>query len=91
MIDETIEEVRSRRNYYRDNYRRFSRALMVSLIIILFLFFTIVYLAATRGQPAYYASSSSGLLQQIGPAPVGTHLPAPAEDQLVNTQPAPTT
>ncbi len=79
MFAEELERVKQRKNFYRDNYRRFLYVLMICLIIIAALLAGILSLWTIYKVPSYYATSTDGKLWQIEPAKWGARLPEPAQ------------
>jgi cell division protein FtsI/penicillin-binding protein 2 len=82
MSNETIDVVKARKYFYRDNFRRLSNVLMVVLVIILFLILAIVYIALTRSEKYYYATSYISELTVLKPVKRGTGLPNPEKDPI---------
>lgn len=66
-MHETIEQVKARKYFYRDYYRKASTVLIGVLLLIAILSIAIVYLYGQRTIPAYYATSSDGKLVPLSP------------------------
>lgn len=67
MISNYLEAIRSRKNFYRDNYRRATSALLVMMIIICCLIVAIIYVYFTQPPKDYYASNNAGGLAKLTP------------------------
>lgn len=67
-----LEHVKQRKNYYRDNFRRLLRFLIISFVIIIFLLIANLYILFNLPAPTYYASSSSGQMMELFNVPRGT-------------------
>ncbi len=67
MVDDAVELVRLRNNFYRDNYRRLVSALLVLLVIIVMLIGTIFYQIINRPEPRYFATTVDGRIMQLFP------------------------
>lgn len=67
-----LAEVRERKNFYRDYYRKGVRLLWVAMMIILLLILAIILLKALRSYPPCYVNSSAGQIELI---PTYTTLP----------------
>jgi len=67
MVDDAVELVRLRNNFYRDNYRRLVLSLTILLLIITFLIGTIFYQIYNRPEPKYFATTSDGRIMQLFP------------------------
>ena len=66
-MHQTIEQVKARKYFYRDYYRKASTALIGILLLIALLSSVIIYLYMQRTIPAYYATSSDGKLVPLSP------------------------
>lgn len=77
MADESLELVRLRNNFYRDNYRRVVGALLILLIINITLVGMIFYQIVNRPEPKYFATSADGRITQL--YPLDMPMIAPAE------------
>lgn len=84
MIHDILEEIKTRKNFYRDYYRLFSRSLYICFAIIILELALIIVLYAFQGTSSYYASSSDGGLTRIYTSPWGTKLKDPDPSLLVN-------
>lgn len=67
MVDDAVELVRLRNNFYRDNYRRLVGALLFLLMIIVMLIGTIFYQIINRPDPKYFAATVDGRIMQLFP------------------------
>ncbi|MEM1243237.1 MAG: hypothetical protein AAGG80_00280 [Pseudomonadota bacterium] len=87
MQGRTIDEVKSHKHFYRDNFRRGVKLLFWLLILMLVLIVVTFYLFTTWPEADYYATSTDGKLVRILPVARGTGLVDP-EDQrdLVNRE-----
>ncbi|MBU0743831.1 MAG: type IVB secretion system apparatus protein IcmL/DotI [Gammaproteobacteria bacterium] len=65
MVDDAIEMVRLRNNFYRDNYRRLVGGLLISLIIVIGLVGTVVYQITNRPEPRYFATTVDGRIMPL--------------------------
>ena len=78
-MTQVYEDVKKRKHFYRDQYRRYLMALVICLIIIILLLLGIGFTYFTRGQSSYYATSNDGKLWQINTATWGSRLPEPKQ------------
>ncbi len=67
MVDDAVEVVRLRNNFYRDNYRRLVGALLILLVIIIMLIGTVFYQIMNRPEPRYFATTVDGRIMQLFP------------------------
>jgi intracellular multiplication protein IcmL len=67
MVDDAVELVRLRNNFYRDNYRRLVSALLILLVIVIMLIGTIFYQIMNRPEPRYFATTVDGRIMQLFP------------------------
>lgn len=76
-MNQTIEEVKNRKYFYRDYYRRACTALWIALVIIIVLSLLLLYLYIQRPTPDFYATSSDGKLVPLVPldSPNYSHVP----------------
>lgn len=74
MIAEQLNLLKQQKNYYRNNFRRIVRFLLISLFVIVGLIGVLVFKFFTMSSPYYYATSSDGQLTQLMPVPPGTGL-----------------
>ena len=65
MVDDAVEVVRLRNNFYRDNYRRLVGALMVLLVVIVALVGIVFYQVANRPEPKYFATTVDGRIMPL--------------------------
>lgn len=65
MVDDAIELVKLRNNFYRDNYRRVVLALLVVLLINVGLIAIIIYQYQSRPEPRYFATSADGRITPL--------------------------
>lgn len=74
MISEQLDLLKQQKNYYRNNFRRFVRFLLIGIFIILGLIGVILFKFFTLPTPYYYATSFDGQLTQLMPVSRGTGL-----------------
>lgn len=67
MVDDAVEMVRLRNNFYRDNYRRLVGALLVSLVVVILLICVILYQVMNPPQSKYFATTVDGRIMQLFP------------------------
>ena len=67
MTEESLELVRLRNNFYRDNYRRVMKLLLVMSLVMVVLVLTMAYLFTHRPDPKYFATTQSGRVLQLVP------------------------
>lgn len=67
MVDDAIELIRLRNNFYRDNYRRLVGAMVVLLVIVTLLVGIICYQVSNRPEPRYFATTVDGRIMQLFP------------------------
>jgi intracellular multiplication protein IcmL len=67
MVDDAVELVRLRNNFYRDNYRRLVGALLILLVIVITLVGTILYQVVNRPEPKYFATTVDGRIMPLFP------------------------
>jgi intracellular multiplication protein IcmL len=65
MLSEILEKIKLRKNFYRDCYFRALSFLVFSFAVVIILLLMIVVLATNRGEPSYYATSSSGVITPL--------------------------
>lgn len=65
MIDEALERARLRSNYYRDNFRRCVRLLLLNLFIIFVLLAIVYYQLISRPTPPDYISTADGRIVAV--------------------------
>lgn len=64
---EALELVRLRNNFYRDNYRRVMKLLLIMSIGLIILVLTMAYLFTHRQEPKYFATTQTGRVLQLVP------------------------
>ena len=69
MINTTIGQIKQRRFFYRGFYLKGLNMLLVLLAIEIVLAGVVLYISAHRQIPAFYASSSDGILSPIKAMP----------------------
>jgi len=74
MIGNRLDEIKSRKNFYRNSLRKAAMLLLFSMMIVLVLSGLIIYRYLTRPAPYFYATSSDGQITQLMPVPRGTGL-----------------
>jgi intracellular multiplication protein IcmL len=67
MVDDAVELVRLRNNFYRDNYRRLVGALLILLFIVVVLVGTVFYQLVNRPEPRYFATTVDGRIMPLYP------------------------
>lgn len=65
MVDDALELVRLRNNFYRDSYRRLLMAMLIMLIVNVFLIGVVFYQIANRPEPKYFATSADGRIMPL--------------------------
>lgn len=65
MLSQTLNMIKSRKNFYRDCYYRALRFLLGCFFIILVLLLLLILLVFSRPEPDYYATSSNGKITQL--------------------------
>lgn len=76
MANDSLELIRLRNNFYRDNYRRVMKLLLIMTLVSVLLISAIFYLIAHRPTPQYFATTQSGRVLQL--VPLSTPLQTPA-------------
>lgn len=74
MIGPSLDEIKNRKNFYRNNFRRAGMMLWFATIVIFVLTVIIIYQDIRKPAPYYYATSSDGRITQLIPVPRGTGL-----------------
>lgn len=67
MAEESLELIRLRNNFYRDNYRRVMKLLLIMSLAMVILVLTMAYLFTHRAEPKYFATTQSGRVLQLVP------------------------
>lgn len=67
MTDESLELIRLRNNFYRDNYRRVMKLLLIMSCALVILVLTMAYLFTHRPEPKYFATTQTGRVLQLVP------------------------
>jgi hypothetical protein len=70
MTSTAIDRVKSRKNFYRNLYRKEIILLMALLLMMFVWVVMIVYVATHRKVSDFYASSSNGIITPLKPMPV---------------------
>lgn len=65
MLADVLEERKLDKNFYRDCYFRALNFLFFSFSLIIFLLLMTIFLAITRPEPSYYATSSHGKITPL--------------------------
>ncbi|CAL7959962.1 intracellular multiplication protein IcmL [Gammaproteobacteria bacterium] len=65
MVDDAVELVRLRNNFYRDNYRKLVGSLMVLLVVVVALVGAVFYQIVNRPEPKYFATTVDGRIMQL--------------------------
>lgn len=73
MLREQLTSIKTRKNFYRDNYHKACKALIIALGLIAVLGALLVYLYFQQPSPDFYATSMDGKLIQLTPlnTPIG--------------------
>lgn len=77
MVEDAVELVRLRNNFYRDNYRRVLLALLLMVIINIVLVGVVFYQASHIPSPQYFATTADGRIMPL--YPLSEPMIAPAE------------
>jgi len=67
MVDDAIELIRLRNNFYRDNYRKVTGALLLMLVINIALIGIVFYQIFSPPSPQYFATSTDGRITPLYP------------------------
>lgn len=67
MIGDQLALIKTRKNFYRDQYHRACNILLISLILIAVLSFFVAYFFIQRSLPDFYATSMNGRLAHLVP------------------------
>jgi len=67
MAEDVLETVRSRNEFYRDNYRRVMMALLLMVITATILAGGLIYLVTNKPGPKYFAVNPDGSLVRLVP------------------------
>ena len=67
MADDIIEVVKSRNDFYRDNYRKVVIALLLCIFIIVILTCSIIYIITNPPEPRYFATTNDGRIMPLVP------------------------
>ena len=81
MSEVTIAEIKSQKNFYRDNFHRMVNTLFISTVIIAILIGVILFGFLTRTAHSYYATATNGNLVQINSVSRGIGLVIPPDQQ----------
>lgn len=65
MISESLEQIKLRKNFYRDCFHRAIKILWFSCILIAALIALIIFFALTRPEASYYATSAAGKITKL--------------------------
>ncbi len=57
MVRKSIESIIHSKNFYRDNFRKVTKLLLISLLISVCLLVGIYFLIISRGEEEYYATN----------------------------------
>ncbi len=63
----TLDEVKQSKNFYRNNFHRVMKALLISICVILFLLMVLAYVVLNRPTPNYYSTNSVGFIDLLTP------------------------
>lgn len=67
MLPETLEAIKLRKNFYRDCYYRALRFLLFTCVTVIILLGLLIFFAANKPEPSYYATSDAGKVTQLTP------------------------
>lgn len=67
MVDDAVELVRLRNDFYRDNYRRLVGCVLLLLAIVVLLVSIVFYQIINRPAPKYFATTVDGRIMQLFP------------------------
>jgi intracellular multiplication protein IcmL len=67
MAEDTLEVVRLRNDFYRDNYRRVMSMLLLSSLVIVILVCAVVYVVLNPPAPKYFATDAQGRIIRLTP------------------------
>ena len=70
IVEDAVEQVKLRNNYYRDNYRKVVKVLLSMVLICISLIAVIIYQYHTRPEPRYFATTADGRITPISPVKV---------------------
>lgn len=77
MIDRKLLEIKSRMQFYRDNYRRGLSQLIFFLVLIAMLIIVVFYEVLIQREPAFYASTNAGELVKLHALDAPNHTAVP--------------
>ncbi len=77
MINTAIEKIKSRKGFYRDLYRKELLVLIVFVVTQIVLIGMVMYVFSNQKVPAFYASSSDGILTPLQAMPAPNRLNTP--------------
>lgn len=80
MSEIVRENIKARKNFYRNNFLRLVNTLFILSFIIVILVGLILFKYFTEGRATYYATANNGNLVRLNPVRRGTGLVIP-EDQ----------
>lgn len=67
MADDVIEVVKTRNDFYKDNYRKVVIALLLCIFIIAILMGSIIYMVSNPPEPRYFATTNDGRIMPLIP------------------------
>lgn len=65
IVEDAVEQVKLRNNYYRDNFRRVVKVLLGMVFVCICLIAVIIYQYRTRPEPRYFATSADGRITPL--------------------------
>lgn len=80
MISQYLDNIKSRKNFYRDYYHKALILLIIVLILIGLLTMGVIYIVFTEPPMDYYASNHAGGLMKLTPL----NAPNMSEKPLIN-------
>ncbi|MGE3919445.1 MAG: hypothetical protein AB7F64_00625 [Gammaproteobacteria bacterium] len=87
MINEVLEQIKRRRNFYRNNYHRMSSVLMVCMMVIIFEVAAIFLVKLTQTPSDFYTTNPDGGIKRIYPAEWGARITQPNQGDVNLTAP----
>lgn len=70
MVDDALELVKMRNEFYRDNYRRLAVAVLVAMLVILLMAGMVLVTIAKKPEPRYFATADDGRILPLVPVNV---------------------
>lgn len=67
MIRYTLDDIKAQKFFYRDNFRRTVKFIIVSLFWNLLMIGLLYFVVVTRKQPDFYATNSESMIVKLTP------------------------